>query len=116
MHTRLYREFGIAPPTSKNLQTALDIRSDNRDVASELPDGNEEISEENEQAVQFNQEPGQGPAEEDEEDTGGEGGCSLEFLGAGEEDQCFLDADDEGQADQEEDLGGVSGVCVCSGG
>jgi hypothetical protein len=23
-----------------------------------------------------------------------------------------LDADDEGQADQEEDLGGVSGVCV----
>jgi hypothetical protein len=81
-----------------------------------LPDGNEEISKENEQAVQFNQEPGQGPAEEDEEDTGGEGGCSLEFLGAGEEDQCFLDADDEGQADQEEDLGGVSGVCVCSGG
>jgi hypothetical protein len=27
-----------------------------------------------------------------------------------------LDADDEGQADQEEDLGGVSGVCVCFGG
>ena len=106
MHTRLYREFGIAPPTSKNLQPPLDIRSDNRDVASELPDSNEEISEENEQAIQFNQEPGQGPAEEDEEDTGGEGGCSLEFLGAGEEDQCFLDADDEGQADQEEDLGG----------
>jgi hypothetical protein len=98
-HSRLYGQFGIAPPTSKNFKSTLDIRTDDRDVASKLPNGNKEVTKENKQAIQFNQEPSQGPAEEDEKDTSSKGGCSLQFLGTGEEDHGFLDADDEGQAD-----------------
>lgn len=74
-----------------------------------MPDSNEEVSKQNEEPVQLDQEARQGPAEEDEEDTDAEGGGALELLGPGEEDQCLLDADDESQADQKEDLGGLAG-------
>lgn len=91
-----YRQLSITPPTSQNLHPTLDIRPNNRDIARKLANSNEEVSKQNEQTVQLDQEARQRPAEENEEDTGAEGGCAFELLGAGEEDQCLLEADDEG--------------------
>lgn len=103
MHSS-YRQLSITPPTSQNLQPALDIRPNDGDVAGKLADGDEEIAEQNEQPVQFNQEASQRPAEEDEEDAGAEGSGAFELLRTGEEEEGLLEADDEGEADEEEDL------------
>lgn len=103
-----YRELSIAPPTGKNLQPTLDVRPYHGDVACKLADSDKEVAEQDEQAVKFNQESSQGPAEEDKEDTGGECGGALEFLRAREEDHGFLKTDDQGQSNKEEDLGIVS--------
>lgn len=99
-----YRELGIAPATRQNFQSALDIGSNHGNVSRELSDCNEEITEEDEQAVQLDQESSQGPAEKDENDTSGESGSSLEFLRTSEKSDCFLDTDDQGQSNDEEDL------------
>lgn len=100
----LYRELGVASASGENLQSTLNIRPYHWDVAGELTDRDEEITEQDEQSIQFDQKAGQGPAEEDEKDSGGEGGGSFELLRAGEEDYGLLDADDERQSDDEEDL------------
>lgn len=91
-----YRQLGVRPATCQNLQSALDIRPNHGNVTRKLPNGNQEIAKQDEQSVQLDQEPGQRPAEEDQDDAGGEGGGALEFLGAGEEGDGFLDADDKG--------------------
>lgn len=41
---------------------------------------------------------------EDEEDASGEGRGALKFLATGEEEEGLLRADDQGKADEEEDL------------
>jgi hypothetical protein len=46
-----YRQLGIAATTSQDLEAALDIWSDDRNVARELTNSNEEIAEEDKQAV-----------------------------------------------------------------
>lgn len=112
-HFKSYRELSIAPATCKNFQPALDIRSYHGDVTRELADCDKEIAEKDKQAVEFYQESSQRPAEEDEENTSGESGSSLEFLRTGEKDNGLLDTDDESQSDNEEDLGFVSWVHVC---
>lgn len=73
----LNRQLLITPPTSKNFQSALDIRADNRDVSGKLPNCDEEVAEKNEEAIQLDQEACQWPAEEDEDDSDGEGGGSF---------------------------------------
>lgn len=107
-----YRELGVAPTTSENFQATLDIRSDHGDVPRELTDCNKEIPEQDEQAVQLDQKSSQRPAEQDEDDTGGEGGSSLEFLWAREERYSLLDTDDKSQSNNKEDLGVVSPIHV----
>ena len=69
-----------------------------------MTDRDKEVAKQNEQAVEFNQEPSQRPAEEDKEDTSGESGSALELLRAREEDHGFLDTDNKGQSDEEQDL------------
>lgn len=93
-----YRQLRITPPPSQNLQPTLDIRPDNRDVTGKLADGNQEIPEENEKPIQLDQEAREWPADEDEDDSGGESGSPFELLGAREEDYCLLEADDEGES------------------
>lgn len=105
--TSLYWQFVVAPSPCQNFQASLDVRSNHWDVARKLANCNEEVTEEDKEAVEFDQEPGEWPAEEDQDDSDGEGGGALEFLGPSEEDHGLLDTDDEGQADQEEDLGYV---------
>lgn len=70
-----------------------------------MADRSQEIAEEDEQAVQLDQEASERPAEENEENSKDEGRCAFELLAAGEEGESLFDADDEGQADEEEDLG-----------
>lgn len=70
-----------------------------------MADRSQEIAEEDEQAVQLDQEARERPAEENEENSKYEGRCAFELLAAGEEGESLFDADDEGQADEEEDLG-----------
>lgn len=69
-----------------------------------MTDRDKEVAKQDEQAIEFNQEPSQGPTEENKEDTGGESGSALEFLWAREEDYGFLDTNDQGQSDEKEDL------------
>jgi hypothetical protein len=102
--SKSYREFGVAPATCKDFQSTLDIRSYHGNIPRELTDRNQKIPKQDEQAVEFCQESSQGPAEEDEEDTSGKSGSSLELLRAGEKDNGLLDTNDESQADEEEDL------------
>lgn len=70
-----------------------------------MTNGDQKIAEEDKQAIQFDQEARQRPAEKNKEDPGGKGSGALEFLGTSEEDHGLLDADYEGEADEEEDLG-----------
>lgn len=69
-----------------------------------MSDCDEEVTKEDEQAVQLDQESSQGPAEEDENDTCRESGSSLELLRTGEKGYSLLDTDDECQSNDEEDL------------
>lgn len=82
----------------------MDVWANNGDVACERGNGCKEVSEKYKDAVQLDQEAGQWPAEEDEEDSGGECGSALELLAPGEKDKGLLQADDEGEANEEEDL------------
>lgn len=99
-----YRKLGIAPPTSKHFQPTLDIRPYHGDVARKLADCDKEVAKQNEQAVEFNQETSQRPAEENKEDTSGESGSALELLRAREEEHGFLDTNNQSQSDEEQDL------------
>ena len=91
----LYRQLRIPPPPRQNLQCPLNIRPNNRNIPRKLPNRNQEIPKQDEKPVQLNQKTGQRPAEEDQEDAAEEGGGALEFLAAGEEGDCFLEADYE---------------------
>jgi hypothetical protein len=46
-----YRQLGIAATTGQDLEATSDIRSDDGNVARELTNSNEEIAEEDKQAV-----------------------------------------------------------------
>lgn len=50
----------------------------------------EEISEQYEKSVQFNDEPRQWPTEEDQRDAGEEGDSAFDFLAACEEGDSFV--------------------------
>lgn len=100
----LYRELCVSPTTSQCFKACLDVRADNWDISRELTDGDQEVSEQDEDSVQLDQETSQGPAEEDEEDTECECSGALEFLATGEKGDGLLEADYQGQADEEEDL------------
>lgn len=108
-----YRKLSIAPPTGKNLQPSLNVRPYHGDVACKLANSDKEVAEQDKQAVKFDQESSQGPAEEDKEDTGGECGSALKFLRAREEDHGFLQTDNQGQSNEEENLGIVSWCKLC---
>lgn len=71
----------------------LDDGTHDRNVPGELADGDQEVSEQDKDAVQLNQEAGQRPAEQDQKDPEAEGGSALEFLAAGEEGDGLLEAD-----------------------
>lgn len=100
----LYRQLGIPPAAGQRLQRRPDVRPHDGNVPRELADGHQEVAEEDEQPVQLDDEARERPAEEDEQDAGDEGGGALEFLAAREEGEGLFDADDEGEADEEEDL------------
>lgn len=82
----------------------LDIRSHYRNVACKLANRDQEVAEENEQPIELNDEARQRPAEKDEDNPGSERSCPLAFLWTREKDQGLLETDDEGQADEKEDL------------
>lgn len=69
-----------------------------------MTDRHEEVAEQDEQSVQFDEKSRQGPAEENEDDARAKGCSALEFLRPCEEDYCLLNADDESETDEEEDL------------
>jgi hypothetical protein len=69
-----------------------------------LTNSHQEVSKQNQYAVQFNKEADQRPSEENKQNAAGEGSCASEFLWTREECDCLLDADYEGEADEEEDL------------
>ncbi|KAH0845101.1 hypothetical protein FOPE_10043 [Fonsecaea pedrosoi] len=100
-----YWQFCIPPPARDLLQYHLDIWPNNGDIAGKRCDGCKEVAKEDEDAVEFNQESSQWPPNQYEKYAGHERSGAFEFLTSGEEDKRLLDADDKGQADEEEDLG-----------
>lgn len=89
----LYRQLGIPPSTGQRLQNLLNKGPYDGDIPRELANGDQEVAEEDEETVQLDYEPGERPAEEDEEDSGGEGGGAFEFLPAREEGEGLFEAD-----------------------
>ena len=70
------------------------VGTNDRDVASERTYGREEITEEDEYAVQLDKETSQWPAKEDQYDAGGKGSCSFNFFFPREEDECLPETND----------------------
>lgn len=69
-----------------------------------MTDCDQEIAKKDEYPVEFDEKANQWPTEEDQSNSCGEGGGAFELLTTGEEGNRFLDSDDKGEADEEEDL------------
>lgn len=104
----LYWQLRVPPPPSQYLQSLSDIRTDDRDIPSELANRDKEIPKQDKQTVKLNDESRQRPAEEDQENSSNEGDGPFYLLAAGEEGDCFVEADDKTQTDEKEDLIEVS--------
>ncbi|KAK4983574.1 hypothetical protein LTR66_008774, partial [Elasticomyces elasticus] len=85
--------------------------SDDGHAIGERGDRLEELAEEEEDGVELEAEAGQGPAEQDEQEAGGEAGGAAEFLPPQEEEEGAVGAEEEGRAGEEEDLVGC-GECL----
>ncbi|RMD40808.1 hypothetical protein DV735_g4348, partial [Chaetothyriales sp. CBS 134920] len=85
-------------------KSGLNVRADHGDIAGKGGDGGEEVAKQDEDAVSLDEEADQGPAEENEDNAGGEGGAALDLLASREKGDCLLQANDQDEADQEEDL------------
>ena len=76
----------------------------------EVDGDGEEAAEEDDEAVALDDHAGDGPAQEHDDDAAEEGRRPLHLVPLEEESERPLEADDEGQPRQEEDLEGGRGV------
>ena len=84
----------------------LNVWSNDRDVSGERTDCRKEVSEQNKDTVSFDYEAGQRPFKEDQEDARRKCRCAFELLPSSEENEGLLESDNQGKADDEEDLFG----------
>lgn len=84
----------------------MNVGANDGNVASERADGSKEVSEQDKNTICLDNETGQGPSEEDQEYTSHKSCRSFQFLPSCEEDESLLKTDDEGQANEEENLDG----------
>lgn len=98
-------QLRVPPAQPHAVDKQADVGPDDGYVAREAGDGAEEVAKEDDDAVQLDDEADQRPAQEDEREPAEEGGRALGLLLAREEEERLLGADDDGEADQEEDLG-----------
>lgn len=105
-----YRQLSISSPTRDLFQCHLNVWTHDWDITREGGDGREEISKEDENAVEFDEKPCQGPPQQYETYPCHECSCAFELLTSREEGEGLLDSDNEGEADQEEDLDPIESV------
>ena len=79
---------------SSLLQTPRKVRSHDRNVISESSYRLEELAKQYEDAVDFDEETDQWPAEEDKYDACDESCCALDLLTTCEEEECALDSEE----------------------
>ena len=79
---------------SSLLQTPRKVRSHDRNVVSESSYRLEELAKQYEDAVDFDEETDQWPAEENKDDACDESCCALDLLTACEEEECSLDSEE----------------------
>lgn len=99
--------------TSKTLERPRNIWPHNRHVPNEASDGSEEVTKQDQDAIELDEEANKGPAGEDQRDACGEGEGAFPLLATREEGEGFCCTDDEGQADEEEDLASELGRGGC---
>lgn len=102
----LHGQLVIPPPQPYPVDQHPDIRSDNGRVPGEAGNRAQEVAEQHHDAVELDAEPYERPLEQDQEQAGEEGRRALGLLLAREEEERLLGANDDGEADEEEDLFG----------
>lgn len=100
----LNRQFRIPPSTRNLLQRIRNVRTNIRHGPDEPGDSRKEVAEEDEDAVELDDEADEGPAQQNKQNAGDEGGGAGDLLAASEEEERLLEADQEGEAADEEDL------------
>jgi hypothetical protein len=91
----LHRQIRIPPRTTYLLQRRRNIRPHNRHIPNKARNRRKEVAKEDQYPVQLDQEAEEGPAQQDERDTRGKGGCAFPFLAPCEEGCRFLNPDYE---------------------
>lgn len=100
----LNRQLRI-PRTPRNpLQKRRRIRPHIRHRPHEPCNRREEVAKQHEDAIQLDHEADERPPQQNQQDARDEGGGAGDLLAAGEEEEGFLEADEEGEAADEEDL------------
>ena len=105
-----YGQLGVAPHRTYPIEHEADVGADDRDVGHEASDGAEEVAKQHDDAVELDEKADERPPKQDQEYSGRERRRALEFLSPREEDQRLLRADDQGQAEDEQDLLGPSQI------
>ena len=103
--TKLNRQIRISRSTPDSPEPLCEQRSHHRQPLHEPGRRDEKIAKEDDDAVHFDYETDEGPAQkENEDDAGKKGDGAAQFLPAGEKGECAGYADDESEAEEEEDL------------
>lgn len=100
-------KFRVSFASAKLSESNSKPWSYNGDIGREAGYGSQEVTEEDEEAVKLDDESNKGPSEKDEDDAGYEGGRTFPFLPSCEEYKGLLEANDDGEANDEEYLGGI---------
>lgn len=99
-----YRQVGVPPADPCAVDRDADVGAHDGRVARKCGDSAEEVAEQDHDAVQLYAETNQGPPQQDQQQAAEEGRRALGLLLAGEEEEGLGWADDDGQADEEQDL------------
>lgn len=102
--THLYGQLGIASSQTRPVHEDANVGADDGYVPCEPGDRAQEVAEQYHDAVELDAEPDQRPAQEDQQEAAEEGRRALGLLFPGEEGERLLRPDDDGEADEEEDL------------
>lgn len=97
-----HRKLVIPLNSTYLLQRLRDIWSHHRDVSHKSSYRCKEVAKQHQYPIHFDQEAEEGPPQEDERDTGGEGSGAFPLLAACEEGGGLLKADYKCEADEEE--------------
>lgn len=113
-----YWQFSISSAPSQLVQSHLYVGSNKRNVASKGSNRSKEVPKQDKDTVQLDDETRQWPSQKDQNDASSKCSGALHLLSPGKEHNGLLDADDQGEADDKQNLApsAIVPIWICSTG